>query len=100
MRCGLYEKGVANLCNLCNLCNPNPDASLRRTLRVVKVLATCFSTCLVMSSVAQLVSGFVFTPYVLRQRHDFKVIPPPVTCVVLMMCKMSSMFFSTAPIPT
>jgi len=29
-----------------------------------------------------------------------KVIPPPVTCVILMISKMSSMFFSTAPIPT
>jgi len=31
---------------------------------------TCFSTCLMMSSVVQLVSDFVFTPYVLRQRHQ------------------------------
>ena len=32
---------------------------------------TCgFSTCLVMSSVVQLLSDFVFTPYVLRQRHQ------------------------------
>ena len=31
---------------------------------------TCFATCLVMSSVVQLVSEFVFTPYVLRQRHQ------------------------------
>jgi hypothetical protein len=53
-----------------------------------------------MSSVVQLVSDFVFTPYVLRQRHRIKVIPPPVTCVILMMSKMSSLFFSTAPIPT
>ena len=32
-----------------------------------------------MSSVVQLVSDFVFTPYVLRQRHGLKSIPPPVT---------------------
>ena len=36
-----------------------------------------FSTCLVMSSVVQLVSDFVFTPYVLRQRHGVKLNPPP-----------------------
>ena len=58
-------------------------------------------TCLEMPFAVQLVhSDFVFTPYVSRQRHGIKVIPPPVTCVVLMMSKMSSMFFSTAPIPT
>jgi hypothetical protein len=62
---------------------------------------TCgFSTCLVMSSVVQLLSDFVFTPYVLRQRHGVKVIPPPVTCVILMISKISSMFFTSAPIPT
>ena len=60
---------------------------------------TCFSTCLVMSSVIQLISDLVFKPYDLRQRHGVKVIPPPVTYVMLMVCKMSSMFFSTAPIP-
>ena len=36
-----------------------------------------------MSFVVQLVSDFVFTPYVLRQLHEIKVILPPVTCVVL-----------------
>jgi hypothetical protein len=61
---------------------------------------TCFSTCLVVSSVVQLVSDFVSTPYVLRQRHGVKVIPPRVTCVMLMISKMSSVSFSTAPIPT
>ena len=34
------------------------------------------------------------------ERHGIKVIPPSVTCVILIMSKMSSMFFSTAPIPT
>jgi hypothetical protein len=55
-----------------------------------------------MSLAVQLVSDFVSTPYVLRQLHGIKVIPPPVTCVMLMRCssKMSSMSFSTAPIPT
>jgi len=61
---------------------------------------TFFSSCLVMSSVIQLVSNFLFTPYVLRQRHGIKEIPSPVTCVILITSKMSSMFFSTAPIPT
>ena len=46
-----------------------------------------------------LASDSVFTPYVLRQRHGTKVTPLPVTCVMLMMSKMSSMFFFTAPIP-
>jgi len=46
-------------------------------------------------------TDFVSTPYdVLRQRHEIKVIPPPVTCVMLMISKMSSMSFFTAPIPT
>jgi len=40
---------------------------------------TCFSTCLGMSSVVQLVSDFVFTLYVLRQRHGIKVTSPPLT---------------------
>ena len=35
---------------------------------------------------------FVFTPYVLRQRHGIKVIPPTVTCVILIMSRMTSMF--------
>ena len=52
-------------------------------------------------SAVQLVSDFDFTPYVLRQRHGINVIPPPVTCgVILIMSRMSSMSFSTAPIPT
>jgi len=51
-----------------------------------------------MSFAVQLVSDFASIPYVLRQRHGVKVIPPPVTCVMLMMCKMSSMSFSTASI--
>ena len=59
---------------------------------------TCFSTCLVMSPVVQLVLDFVFIPYVLRQRLES--ISPPMTCVMLMISKMSSMFFSTASIPT
>jgi len=42
----------------------------------------------------------VFTPYVLRQRHGVKVISQPVTCVMLMISKMSSMSIFTAPIPT
>ena len=49
------------------------------------------------SSVVQLVSDFVFTPYVLRQRHGIKVTPPPVTCVILMMSNMSSMFHCANP---
>jgi hypothetical protein len=57
-----------------------------------------FLNLLVMSFAVQLVSDFVFTPYVLRQRHRIKVIPKSVTCVILMMSKISSMFFSTAPI--
>jgi len=61
---------------------------------------TCFSTCFVMSFAVQLLSDFVITPYVYRQRHGIRVFPPPVTCVVLMMFNMSSMSFSTAPIPT
>jgi len=36
----------------------------------------------------------------LRQRHKIKLTPPPVTCVLLMMSKMSSMFISNAPNPT
>jgi hypothetical protein len=54
---------------------------------------TCLSTCLVMSFAVQLVSDFVrvFTFYVLRQRHGFKLTPPQVTCVMLMISKMSSM---------
>jgi len=52
-------------------------------IRLISFLNTCFSTCLVMSSVVQLVSDFVSTPYVLRQWHGIKVIPPPVTCVIL-----------------
>jgi hypothetical protein len=32
-----------------------------------------------MSSVVQLVSDFVFTLYVLRQRHGIKVTSPPLT---------------------
>jgi hypothetical protein len=43
---------------------------------------------------------FMFTPYVSRQRHGIKVIPPLVTCVMLMVSKMSSMSCSTASIPT
>ena len=39
---------------------------------------------LMMSSVVQLVSDFVFTPYALRQRHRIKIVPPPMTCVILM----------------
>jgi hypothetical protein len=54
----------------------------------------------VMSFAVQLLSDFVITPYVYRQRHGIRVFPPPVTCVVLMMFNMSSMSFSTAPIPT
>ena len=34
------------------------------------------------------------------ERHGIKVIPPSETCVILIMSKMSSMFFSTAPIST
>ena len=49
-----------------------------------------------MSYAVQLVSDFVFTPYVFRQRHGIKVIPPPVTCVMLMVSKIGSRFFSTA----
>jgi len=43
---------------------------------------TCFSTCLVMSSVVQLVLDFVFIPYVLRQRLESKLFPHlwPVWC--------------------
>ena len=48
----------------------------------------------------QLVSDFVLTPNVLRQRHRIKATPPPMTYVILMVSKMSSMFFSTASIPT
>ena len=73
------QQGLWSLIRLTSLC-PN----------------SCFSTCLEMSLAVQLVSDLVFTPYVLRQRHGIKVIPPPVTCVILMMSKMSSMFFSTA----
>ena len=69
-------------------------------IRLTSFPNTCFSTCLVVSSVVQLVSDLVSTPYVFRQRHGIKVIPPPVTCVILMMSKMSSIFFTTAPIPT
>ena len=59
-----------------------------------------WTTCFVMSFAVLLVSDFVFTPYVLRQRHGIKVSPPPVTCVTLIISKMSSMSISTAPIPT
>ena len=55
---------------------------------------------LVMPFALQLVSDFVSTPYVLRQRHGIKVIPPPVTCVMLMISKVSSMSFSTVSILT
>ena len=69
-------------------------------IRLTSFPNTCFSTCLVMSIAVQLVSDFVFTPYVLRQLHGIKVTPPSVICMILMISKMSSMFFSTAPIPT
>ena len=62
-------------------------------IRLTPFPNTRFSTCLVMSSVVQLVSDFVFTPYVF-------IISPSVTCVILMVSKISSMFFSTASIPT
>jgi len=48
-----------------------------------------FLTYLVMSFAVQLVSDFVFTPNVLRQRHESKVTPPPVTCVVLIIMMLS-----------
>ena len=38
-------------------------------IRLTSFPNTCFSTCLVMSFAVQLVSDFVSTPYVLRQRH-------------------------------
>jgi len=69
-------------------------------IRLTTFPNTCFLTCLTMSFAVQLVSDFVFTPYVLRQQHGIKVTPPPETCVILMMCKKSSKFFSAAPIPT
>ena len=73
--------------------------SLAHSPYILSFPNTCFCTCLGMSPVVQLVSDFVFTPYILRQQAGGKVNPPPVTCVMLMMmCKMSSMFFSTAPI--
>jgi len=56
--------------------------------------------CLMMSLAVQLVSDFVFTPYILRQQPGIEITLSSVTCVILMMSKMSSMFFSTAPIPT
>ena len=58
---------------------------------------TCFSICLLVMSL-QLVSDFVSTP-VLKQRHGIKVTPPPVTCVILIMSKMISMFFSLRQSP-
>ena len=58
--------------------------------RPISFPSTCFSTCLVMSFAVQRISDFASTPYVLRQQHGIKVIPPPVTCVILMMTKMSS----------
>jgi hypothetical protein len=53
-----------------------------------------------MSFAARLVSDFVITSYVLRQRHGIKVNPPLVTCVMLMISKMKGMSLSTASIPT
>jgi hypothetical protein len=41
-------------------------------IRLTSFPNTCFSTCLVMSFAVQLVSDFVFTPYVLRQRLESK----------------------------
>ena len=41
-------------------------------IRLISYPNTCFSTCLVMSFAVQLVSDFVFTPYVLRQRLESK----------------------------
>jgi len=55
-------------------------------IRLTSSPDTCFSTCLVMSSVVQLASDFVFTPYVLRQRHGIKVFPPPMTRVWYWWC--------------
>jgi hypothetical protein len=59
-----------------------------------------FQPSLVMSFAVQFVSGFVFTPYVQRQRHGIEWTPTPVACVILLMSKMSSIYFSIAPIPT
>ena len=59
-------------------------------IRLTSFPNTCFSTCLVMSYVVQLVSEFVSTPYVLRQRHGIKTIPPPATCVMLMISRWAA----------
>jgi len=54
-------------------------------IRLTSFPNTCCSTCLVMSFTVKLVSDFVFTPCVLRQRRVIKAIPPPVTYVILML---------------
>jgi len=53
---------------------PTRRALVTHSLYLRDFPSTCFSTCLVMSSVVQLVSYFVFTPYyyVLRQQHWIK----------------------------
>jgi len=58
-----------------------------------------------MSFAFQLVSDFVFTPYILRQRHarhqpEFESNSLTVTCVILMMSRISSMLLSAVSIPT
>jgi len=69
-------------------------------IRLTSFPNTCFSTRLVMSFAGQLVSDFVSTPYVSRQRPRIKVTPPLVTCMILMIFKISRMSFFTALIPT
>ena len=77
------------------------DVPTKRTLGLIRLTSfpnTSFSTCLVMSSLVQLVSNFVSTPFALKKQ--LRIPPPPllVTCVrLMMMFRMKDMLLLHAP---